>query len=779
MASRLFDASLEPRRWQKFKAAGYTGPVCGTIYRSDDFVPSSGMPLGGIGTGCVDLGATGRLGYCTLFKRVWGWDYRDRVFAVPTRGSGNHPKQNVGTATAVNDGVVRDLWPGRRGLLDLPFLGLAVDGRICVLAADGLDGVEPVRKIEYWGHYPTADVEFDTGGPVQAALRAWAPFIPGDIQSSEMPCAAFEVTLRNTTDRNCAATLAFSFPGSGSRVLSRRKRTEFGLNGIEVSTADSSYSLAAVADGVRFGGSLETGVDWSGIVSALPPMSNSGSSIAVAVPLAAYSSATVIFLLAWHTPEWQSEFPYGATQHRYTNHYALSFPSAWTAAVAMARQRKDLLSRILSWQSAVYQDESLPIWVRDQLINTLHLITEESFWAVAKPPLGEWTYQGGVFSLVESTVAAGQQSCIPCDWYGNFPLVYFFPELAKSTLRAYAVNMDPAGAVPFYLGQGLDLAGAPHGTNYAHDRQRTLNGACFADLVDRLWLTSQDDGFLHEYYPALKANAHYTFGASATGDGVLGVINAVSDEWYESMDMRGITAHAGGVRLAQLQILERMAQAVGDAEFRDKCRRWIARGQETLEEKLWDGATYLLSLDPATGKKNQLLLAYQLDGEWISRLHGLAGVFAQDRVQTCLETLKTLEHKNPQGLMINVLDRSGSLTEFGGRMGWMCSMPASVFIAGMTVIQAGDRERGLEIARRAMGQIVNRLGMTWDMPNMVRADPGDGQQPESMRIYGTDYYQCMSIWALPAVLAGSDLAAPCRPGGLVARILRAAASKAR
>jgi len=62
------------------------------------------------------------------------------------------------------------------------------------------------------------------------------------------------------------------------------------------------------------------------------------------------------------------------------------------------------------------------------------------YWADAKLPLGSWWYQGGLFSLVESTVAAGQQSCIPCDWYGHLPLVYFFPDLAWSTLRAYCVN---------------------------------------------------------------------------------------------------------------------------------------------------------------------------------------------------------------------------------------------------------------------------------------------------------------------------------------------------
>jgi hypothetical protein len=41
------------------------------------------------------------------------------------------------------------------------------------------------------------------------------------------------------------------------------------------------------------------------------------------------------------------------------------------------------------------------------------------------------------------------------------------------------------------------------------------------------------------------------------------------------------------------------------------------------------------------------------------------------------------------------------------------------------------------------------------------------------RTFGTDYYQNMMLWALPAALAGTDLRGPCAPGGLVARLLAA------
>jgi len=57
-------------------------------------------------------------------------------------------------------------------------------------------------------------------------------------------------------------------------------------------------------------------------------------------------------------------------------------------------------------------------------------------------------------------------------------------------------------------------------------------------------------------------------------------------------------------------------------------------------------------------------------------------------------------------------------------------------------------------------------GYTWNQPCIVQAATGE-------RIGGYDYYQNLMLWALPAALAGEDLAAPCAPGGLVDRIIAA------
>jgi hypothetical protein len=40
-------------------------------------------------------------------------------------------------------------------------------------------------------------------------------------------------------------------------------------------------------------------------------------------------------------------------------------------------------------------------------------------------------------------------------------------------------------------------------------------------------------------------------------------------------------------------------------------------------------------------------------------------------------------------------------------------------------------------------------------------------------VFGTDYYQNMMLWALPAAIAGQDLSASCASGGLIDRVLEA------
>ena len=79
----------------------------------------------------------------------------------------------------------------------------------------------------------------------------------------------------------------------------------------------------------------------------------------------------------------------------------------------------------------------------------------------------------------------------------------------------------------------------------------------------------------------------------------------------------------------------------------------------------------------------------------------------------------------------------------------------------------GQKELGLELTRRCMSNIVCEQGTTWDMPYIIRGDTGK-------RAFGSDYYQDMMLWSLPAAVEQKSLDAPCRDGGLVDRVIKAA-----
>ena len=52
----------------------------------------------------------------------------------------------------------------------------------------------------------------------------------------------------------------------------------------------------------------------------------------------------------------------------------------------------------------------------------------------------------------------------------------------------------------------------------------------------------------------------------------------------------------------------------------------------------------------------------------------------------------------------------------------------------------------------------------------MRGDVDTGE-----RVFGNDYYQDMMLWSLPAAIFGQTVDGPCKPGGLVDRIIKAAA----
>lgn len=48
------------------------------------------------------------------------------------------------------------------------------------------------------------------------------------------------------------------------------------------------------------------------------------------------------------------------------------------------------------------------------------------------------------------------------------------------------------------------------------------------------------------------------------------------NNWFENCEFHGMTAYVGGINLAHLRVIERMARRMGNERFAEQCRKWFA-----------------------------------------------------------------------------------------------------------------------------------------------------------------------------------------------------------
>jgi uncharacterized protein (DUF608 family) len=293
--------------------------------------------------------------------------------------------------------------------------------------------------------------------------------------------------------------------------------------------------------------------------------------------------------------------------------------------------------------------------------------------------------------------------------------------------------------------------------------QQSLNGCCVVEMVDKLWLRSGDDALVREMYDLCKRATVYTMTLRPDyGDQQVIAMPSgnAGTEWFEAPEpgWAGMATHLGGIRLAHVLMMKRMAEHVGDAEFTAQCQRWLEAGAQALEEHLWAGTYYLNFCEPETGKRSDLVFGYQLDGQWIARFHGDNNAMPEARVRATLDTIKRCNIAISKTGAVNYANADGSAAAVGG-YGTYSYFPPELLMLAMTYMYHGERDFGLWLAQRCWENIVCKQRLTWDQPNFFRGGLDSGE-----RDFGNDYYQNMMLWSLPAAMQGQALHGPCAPG---------------
>jgi uncharacterized protein (DUF608 family) len=497
-------------------------------------------------------------------------------------------------------------------------------------------------------------------------------------------------------------------------------------------------------------------------------MSEDGPRASVSCELAAGARKTMRFILAWHQPYLREGS--GRVEKHF---YAERLEDAKAVAIHAATQHAAWLRRILAWQDVVYGSE-LPPWLQETLINAPYALTKNSLWLARTRP-DDWWDKQGLFLVNESFSTCSLTETMPCRFFGQWPALFFFPELERSTLEAIRHFQLRGGEPPFCLGLGLSIR------DPRYHCQHTCGAGEYPQMIYRYYLRTGDKEFLADFWESARESIAFMMSLDKDGDGLVeDQAHAFQGEFFpannpmDNWPWYGPSSYTAGKGLATLICGIQLAKLAGDT---DQAARWsetLAQGQRSYEEKLWTGSYYRTYNDPATNRRNDACPAMQLSCVWCTRVLGLDDPLPQDRIATALATIARLNvPASPYG-MVNAVFPDGSLCVEGAGSGisdtcWSRDIFTQCNATAAMAFLYHDQRAAGELAARTMMDSIFRgpHAMPWAQPCGLSSKTGG-------TCHGHDYYDHMVVWSYPLAFARQDIAAACAPGGFIARLLDAA-----
>ncbi|MEB3317132.1 MAG: GH116 family glycosyl-hydrolase, partial [Cyanobacteriota bacterium] len=634
--SKTASAQL-PASWSHPLGGGWDKPYTVRYASNLDDGPNHGMPLGGLGAGCIGRAPDGAFNLWHLDGgEHWFGVLPDCQFALYEGGEGGSQARALATPPTRDDSR-----PGAEAPL---------------AAWQWL----PAGSGTYSARYPLSRTTYTEVFQAEVSCEAFSPLLPGDYQRTSYPVAVFVWTLRNPsaapltvsvlaswrntcgwfTNTDPAAAVHFRDDGSpehsyvpaiGSTEGQRNRLiAAAGLKGVVLEGAeraadrwpgegDGQWCLAVPEEGAWGGAAVEifrcgrwnpagSGEEiWGPFArdGSLPQSDNdrrsgtrdpASAALAVRCRLEPGQSLEIPIVVAWDLPV--TAFATGCQAlRRYTDFFGATGDQAVAIAAEALRDWRDWRAEIAAWQAPLVTRNDLPEALRMALCNELYdLASGGTLWTAATPedPLGR-------FAVLECLDYAWYES-LDVRLYGSFALLQLWPELDKAVLRSFARAIPAADPTPrpigWYFTQGKGrveaprkLAGAtPHdlgapnerpfdATNYTAYQDCNLWKDLASDFVLQVWRTfrlaptGEDITFLAQCWPAAVQALRYLKGFDANQDG-LPDNGGAPDQTFDDWPLKGVSAYCGALWIAALEAALAIAQ-----------RLQLAMGLDTANEQ--------------------------------------------------------------------------------------------------------------------------------------------------------------------------------------------------
>ena len=699
-------------------------------YSSFDKV-ASGVPIGGIGCGTLQVFPDGTRG---VFTGMNNWETPLGQLHWFRSGSGGDYRVSNPFAIFIN----------KKGKKISKFLQTAP-----------LDNCPTVEKIEFEGDFPFAVFKFiDKDIPLEIRLKTYSPFIKEDYKNSSLPCVMYTFFVKNPTKFDLEASVLSTAVnpigewnvGRFNEVFSRK-----GLTGINFrkenshpnDETDGVITLATESKrGVSFIGewnyvrenfrgnqddrSFEAWKYFSKdgtLPNTNTKMRTMGegdewmSGLAVKFNIKPGEEKKINFYYTWYMPK-----------HYLGHMYENWFSDSEGIARYLTKNNSRLLKKTEK-QKAILEKAPLEEWLKDAIINYLSVLTSASWWT-----------KKGQFVMYENPVKWPLMDSLDVRYYGTVPLLLYFPEFEKSTMRLFRDLQRPDGRIPHDLGKSQ--INCPSDGTTAGKPWKDLSTK-YALMVYRDYLWTNDLKFLKEMYPSVKKAMYWEFSTDKDGNGLPD--NEGKDQTYDLWDFYGTSSYTSSIFLASLLACMKMAEKLKDKKFYKQCKDYFDRGKYSFEKELWNGSYYIAGR--SENKVYDACIASQLNGQWFAHLLGLGYILDKKRVRQAVQTILRLNGSVSKYGVVNSVYPDGKVDRSSYHAENIWSGECYAF-ASLAVFEGFVKE-GLECAKNTWDNFVHNAKNVWYQPDVVFAK--DGAMGD-----GELYVRNLSLWTIPFALARYD-----------------------
>lgn len=168
----------------------------------------------------------------------------------------------------------------------------------------------------------------------------------------------------------------------------------------------------------------------------------------------------------------------------------------------------------------------------------------------------------------------------------------------------------------------------------------------FVLMVLRDYLFTGDEGYLKDMWQHVIRAIDAIAALDTDGDGLPD--RDTKRNTYDAWNFSGTPVYISVLWLAALKAAAQMADEMGDADHANAWRDLLKTGLASLEQRLWNGTYYDLWL--SDDDKDETLMTDQLDGEWFLRAAGIDGNLPDDRIRAVLRIILAHNFEPDSGL---------------------------------------------------------------------------------------------------------------------------------